>query len=116
MKFDVLTLFPEMFDCLNQSVIGRAVEKELIDINYLLEEIIGNFKPILEADNIALEFDEDEETYMLADYNRLSQVIVNVVKNSMEAVRNRGNSYIKVYTEKTKNNIIIFSWSIKWQF
>lgn len=33
MKFDVLTLFPEMFDCLNQSVIGRAVEKELVDIN-----------------------------------------------------------------------------------
>ena len=33
MKFDVLTLFPEMFDCLNQSVIGRALEKELIDIN-----------------------------------------------------------------------------------
>ncbi|MGN1298180.1 MAG: tRNA (guanosine(37)-N1)-methyltransferase TrmD [Clostridia bacterium] len=33
MKFDVLTLFPEMFDSLKQSVIGRAVEKELIDIN-----------------------------------------------------------------------------------
>ena len=33
MKFDVLTLFPEMFDCLKQSIIGRATEKELIDIN-----------------------------------------------------------------------------------
>ena len=33
MKFDVLTLFPEMFDTLKQSVIGRAQEKELIDIN-----------------------------------------------------------------------------------
>ena len=33
MKFDVLTLFPEMFNCLNQSIIGKAVEKELIDIN-----------------------------------------------------------------------------------
>ena len=33
MKFDVLTLFPEMFDCLNQSIIGRSTEKELIDIN-----------------------------------------------------------------------------------
>ncbi len=33
MKFDVLTLFPEMFDCLNQSIIGKAVEKELVDIN-----------------------------------------------------------------------------------
>ena len=33
MKFDVLTLFPEMFDVLKQSIIGRAVEKELIVIN-----------------------------------------------------------------------------------
>ena len=35
MQFDVLTLFPEMFDSLKQSVIGRAVEKELIDINLI---------------------------------------------------------------------------------
>ena len=33
MKFDVLTLFPEMFNCLNESIIGRAVEKEQININ-----------------------------------------------------------------------------------
>lgn len=33
MKFDVLTLFPEMFKCLNQSIIGRGQEKGLIDIN-----------------------------------------------------------------------------------
>lgn len=33
MKFDVLTLFPEMFNNLKQSIIGRAQEKELIDIN-----------------------------------------------------------------------------------
>lgn len=33
MKFDVLTLFPEMFQPLNKSIIGRAREKELININ-----------------------------------------------------------------------------------
>ena len=33
MKFDVLTLFPEMFDTLKQSIIGKAIEKDLIDIN-----------------------------------------------------------------------------------
>lgn len=33
MKFDVLTLFPEMFEILNQSILGRAKKKELIDIN-----------------------------------------------------------------------------------
>ena len=33
MKFDVLTLFPEMFEPIKQSIIGKAVEKKLIDIN-----------------------------------------------------------------------------------
>ena len=35
MKFDVLTLFPEMFGCLNQSILGRAIEKDLININLI---------------------------------------------------------------------------------
>ena len=35
MKFDVLTLFPEMFQSLNESIIGRAKEKELIEINLI---------------------------------------------------------------------------------
>ncbi len=35
MKFDVLTLFPEMFEPLKYSIIGRAVEKELIDVNLI---------------------------------------------------------------------------------
>ena len=35
MKFDVLTLFPEMFEILNQSIIGKAIEKDIIDINLI---------------------------------------------------------------------------------
>ena len=35
MKFDVLTLFPEMFEPLNSSIIGRAIEKNLIQINLI---------------------------------------------------------------------------------
>ena len=33
MKFDVLTLFPEMFEPVKQSILGRAIEKDLININ-----------------------------------------------------------------------------------
>ncbi len=33
MKFDILTLFPEMFEALNESIIGRAKEKGIIEIN-----------------------------------------------------------------------------------
>lgn len=35
MKFSVLTLFPEMFEALDKSIIGRAKEKKLIDINLI---------------------------------------------------------------------------------
>ena len=35
MKFDVLTLFPEMFTPLQESIIGRAREKEIIEINLI---------------------------------------------------------------------------------
>lgn len=35
MKFDILTLFPEMFEGLSKSIIGRAIEKGIIDINII---------------------------------------------------------------------------------
>ena len=35
MQFDVLTLFPEMFEVLNESIIGRAKEKGLINVNLI---------------------------------------------------------------------------------
>ena len=35
MQFDVLTLFPEMFEPVKQSIIGRAEEKGLIKINLI---------------------------------------------------------------------------------
>ena len=33
MKFDVLTLFPEMFEPIKTSILGKAKEKKIIDIN-----------------------------------------------------------------------------------
>ncbi len=35
MKFDVLTLFPEMFEPIKQSIIGKAEERKLIEINLI---------------------------------------------------------------------------------
>ncbi len=35
MKFDVLTLFPDMFSSLGESIIGRARENKLIEINLI---------------------------------------------------------------------------------
>ena len=35
MKFDVLTLFPESFESIKQSILGRALEKNLISLNLI---------------------------------------------------------------------------------
>ncbi len=35
MKFDILTLFPEMFTPLKESIIGRATENKFLDINLI---------------------------------------------------------------------------------
>ncbi len=35
MKFSVLTLFPEMFDVMKSSIIGRAIEKNIINIELI---------------------------------------------------------------------------------
>jgi tRNA (guanine37-N1)-methyltransferase len=35
MRIDILTLFPEMFEAvLKESIIGRAVEKQLIELEF----------------------------------------------------------------------------------
>ena len=33
MRIDILTLFPEVFDFFNHSILGKAQEKELLEIN-----------------------------------------------------------------------------------
>ena len=36
MKFSVLTLFPEMLSALSESIIGRAINKGIIENSYIL--------------------------------------------------------------------------------
>lgn len=82
---------------------------EIMDVNMMLEEITKSLKPLLHSKNISL-INEiiDDEVYIEGDYNRLSQVVINLIKNSVEASKNN-NSYIKVKTilnEKTYDIII----------
>ena len=35
MRIDILTLFPEMFESLKSSILGRALEKDLFELNLI---------------------------------------------------------------------------------
>lgn len=75
---------------------------DIMDINMLIQDNLDKLKPLLEENNIKYNMNLiDDEIYINGDYNRLSQVILNVLKNSIESISNSG--HIKINT-KIKNN------------
>lgn len=59
---------------------------EIMDINMLLEDVSKNIQPLMDENSISFKVDTiDDELFINGDYNRLSQVMVNILKNSIEA-------------------------------
>lgn len=85
------------------------VSFDIMDINMLIEDIVERELPLIKASNICLEKDLiDDEIYINGDYNRLSQVLINILKNSIEAMEGRGGLLtIKEVIRSNKVNIII---------
>lgn len=78
-------------DFLNFSKID--IQKEEIDISMLLDEIYDKFCNYIQASGINLEYQNiDDEIYVDGDYKRLKQVLINLIKNSMEAIKEKNNS------------------------
>lgn len=72
------------------------IEKDILDINLLLEEVTYSFQPMLKEKKITPKFKiSEEEVYLDGDYNRLSQVIVNLLKNSVESMEEGGTLFVK---------------------
>jgi signal transduction histidine kinase len=82
---------------------------DLMDINMLIEDIISREITLMEANNIKFKSDLiDDEIYINGDYNRLSQVLINIIKNSIEAMENRkGVITIKDIIKDNNINIIV---------
>lgn len=87
----------------------KNIEVEEIDICYLLEEIKEILEPLFKKNKAKIEI-PDDEIYVEGDYNRLKQVFINIIKNSIESITDKGiieiNTHIlkdKYYIEITDN-------------
>lgn len=84
------------------------IQKEVIDLNVLLEDIEEHFKLILKEKNIHFECQTtDDEVYIYADYNRLLQVFINLIKNSVESFEKRKDRYLKITLKLHKKQVLI---------
>lgn len=86
------------------------VEKDITDLYLLLEDTYKIVKPLFKKNQIklTLNIDDDDDVYMNLDYNRLKQVLVNLLKNSIEAKDNhKKNNYVSIDTIRKNDEIII---------
>ena len=67
------------------------INKERLCINELIKEICSSLKLVAKSKNIKLSYQEKNSyVYINGDYERLKQVLVNMVKNSIEAINKDG--------------------------
>ncbi len=73
------------------------INKEIFDMEVLLQEVYESYKLLLN-DKITLKYTQKyDEVYLWGDYDRLKQVFVNVIKNSIESIE--GNGIIEIDME-----------------
>jgi len=84
------------------------IEKEEADIYLLIEETLDSLGSLFKENEITTHFKvPDDELYMMVDYNRLKQVLVNIFKNSMEAKKDNQKMSIWLSTKVINNKLII---------
>ncbi len=91
------------------SSLGKLkINKDIMDINYLLDEVVDYYKCILEMDGIELLYEQNEdEVFINGDYRRLKEVLINVIKNSKEALINIKNPKIIIKTKILNEKVIV---------
>ena len=67
------------------------INKEIFDLVMLTDEIYESFGLLLKDKNIKFNYDNKyDEIYLWGDFDRLKQVLVNILKNSIEAIHDNG--------------------------
>ena len=83
-------------------------EFEMVDLVYILQQILVLLKAELETANIEVETELPEELSIYADAKLLEQVFINLIKNAMEAVakQEQGRIKVQVFTDPQQKVVI----------
>ena len=97
-------LINELFDITRFNSEKIILEKEEINLNTMLEQIIDDFYPILNNYNKKVELDTEEKILLEGDPDKLARVFGNLIKN---AIYYSTDSLIKMKVEKKDNDVNI---------
>lgn len=76
-------LINELFDVARFNSEKIILEKEELNLNLMLEQIIDDFYPVLKELNKKIKFTPKEEIKLYGDPDKLSRVFNNLIKNAI---------------------------------
>ncbi len=76
------------------------IDKEKMEVGMLLDDVCDEADLILDNNIKFISVIKDDDVYIEADYNRIKQVLINVIKNSKEAITSKGKIVLKTYKKK----------------
>lgn len=77
------TLINEFFDITRYNLHEVSLEKECIDLSYMLNQIADEFYPVLQAHKNTVEVEVGDSLTVNADPNKLARVFNNIMKNAI---------------------------------
>lgn len=98
-------LINELFDVARFNSEKIILEKEELNLNLMLEQIIDDFYPVLKELNKKIKFTPQEEIKLYGDPDKLSRVFNNLIKNAINYSSDDSN--IDISAVKDEKNAII---------
>ena len=84
------------------------LKKEEFSISDLLEDIIGQFAVRCQQERVKMTLlSDNQENWVFADYNRLKQVLINIVDNAMKFTVGRPEAEIRISSQVLDDQIIV---------
>jgi len=84
------------------------LKKEEFSIFDLLENVLGQFTVRCQQERVKMTLlSDNQESWVYADYNRLKQVLINIVDNAMKFTVGRPNAEIRISSQVLDDQIIV---------
>lgn len=100
------TMMTDLFLLANSNSTKQSLNYQKIDLNRLIESVIKSIKIQADQKNIAIEHkNKGNKVGVMVDKKMIEKLISNLIRNAIKY--NRNNGWIKVWTEKTENEIIL---------